>query len=128
SLTLLVKGYAMSHSAGANYFAIRGFRGSVLLTAWVLYWQVGFLLVKGVFVRWRMPRPANRTEDFRRWRTVWLNHHVRVIDAVRTLSAVALLAMMAWLTYGRAWTRNNQIVAVAAAALAMLPYFGYVGR
>lgn len=128
SLGLLAKSYVSAHSAGASYLAMRGFRGGVLLTAWVLYWQVGFLLAKGVSVRWRMPLPANRTEDFRRWRTAWLDHNVKVIDSVRAFSAVAMLAMMTWLTYGRWWPRTDQIVVLTAGALAMLLYFGYVRR
>ena len=98
------------------------------MTAWVLYWEVGFLLVKGVFVRWRMPLPANRTEDFRRWRTAWLDHNVKVIDAVRTFSAFAMLAMMTWINYGRSWPRPEQIILFVAGGVAMLVYFGYVRR
>lgn len=128
SLALLAESYLSARAAGASYVAVRTFRGCVLLTSWVLYWQVGFLLAKTLFVRWRMPLPANRTEDFRRWRTAWLDHNVKVIDAVRTFSAVAMLAIMTWMTYGRWWPRTDQIIVLAAGAVATLVYFGYVRR
>jgi hypothetical protein len=60
SLVLLARSYALSAAPGASHGATRAFRGGLVAAAWVLYWQIGFLLIKGVFVGWRMPLPANR--------------------------------------------------------------------
>jgi hypothetical protein len=128
ALALLAYSYALSRPPGATHSAVRAFRGGLVLTVWVFYWQIGFLLLKGVFVRWRMPLPANRTEDFRRWRAAWLSHNLRVFDAVRLLSALSLLAGMTWINYGRHWPRMVQIAILLVAALGMLVYTVYVMR
>ena len=60
SLVLLGRCYVLSLARNAGHSAVHAFHGGVVLTIWVLYWQVGFLLVKRMFVRWRMPLPANR--------------------------------------------------------------------
>ena len=128
SLGLLAYGYLLSRAPGATHHVAHAFRGGVVLTVWVLYWQLGFLLVKGVFIRWRMPLPVNRTEDFRRWRAAWLSHNLKVFDAVRLLCALSLLAGLIWTTWGREWPRMIQIIILVAAALGMLVYIFYVMR
>jgi len=90
--------------------------------------QIGFLLIKGVFVRWRMPLPANRTEDFRRWRAAWLNHNLKIFDALRVYAAVVLLTTTVWINYGRSLPHSFQIGFLAAGVLVCLLYLGYVLR
>ncbi len=68
------------------------------LTAWLVYLQLGLLLLKVVFVRWRMPLPVQRTEDFRRWRMAWLEYHLHLYDGARLIFALALLTAVLWLT------------------------------
>jgi hypothetical protein len=67
---------------------------------WLLYAQAGLLLLKTVFVRWRMKLPVRRTDDFTRWRTAWLAYHLRVFDAVRLLAALGMLHPLAHLALG----------------------------
>jgi uncharacterized membrane protein len=83
----------------------------------VLYLQLGLLLLKLVFVRWRMPLPLRRTDDFRRWRTAWLSYHLRLLDALRILLSLALLSAIAWLT------RSPQATVFALAWLAIIAVF-----
>ncbi len=66
--------------------------------AWILWMQLGLVLLKVVFVRWRMPLPVARTDDFRRWRAAWLAYHVRILDAMRLTLALTLAAGVAWRT------------------------------
>jgi hypothetical protein len=68
---------------------------------WILYLEAGLLFLKVVFVRWRMPLPLARTEDFRRWRTAWLSYYLRLFDGARLLLALALVSVIFWLTRGR---------------------------
>ena len=63
---------------------------------WLLYLQAGLLLLKRVFVRWRMRLPATRPEEFGRWRSAWLRYHLRVFDAMRAVFALALLFAALW--------------------------------
>ena len=98
----------------------------LVLTVWTLYWQIGFFLLKGVFVRWRMPLPVRRTEDFRRWRAAWLSHHLKIFDAVRVFTAVVLLFCVAWFIYGDQWSRTSEIAAGAIAFVGVAAYFLYV--
>jgi hypothetical protein len=128
SLGLLARSYVLSAGPGADHTTVRVFRGGMVLTVWVLYWQIGFLLLKGLFVRWRMPLPANRKEDFQRWRGAWLRHHVRIFDAVRLFCALMLLMGTLWMNYARMWPRTTQIVVFSAAALATIVYVAYALR
>jgi hypothetical protein len=128
SLGLLARIYALATAPGASHAVAHAYRRGVLLTAWVLYWQIGFLLLKGVFVRWRMPLPSNRTEDFRRWRAAWLSHNLKIFDAVRLQCGLAMLGATAWITYVGAWPRPAQLIALGAAMLGLLVYFAYVLR
>ena len=128
SLGLLARNYLHYVSPRIDPTEVHAFRGSVVATAWCLYWQIGFLLLKQVFVRWRMPLPANRTEDFRRWRAAWLSHNLKIFDAVRVLCALALLGGLAWINYGRDWPSSAQIGVLCAALLGMVIYAVYVLR
>jgi hypothetical protein len=128
SLVLLARDYALSVAPGATHAAAHVFHRGIVLTAWLLYWQIGFLLLKGVYVRWRMPLPANRTEDFRRWRTAWLNHHLRTFDAVRLLVALSQLGTMAWITLERTLPRPARIAGLGVFIAAMVVYATYVLR
>src|SRR5258708_2552644 len=127
-LALVARSYLLSVSPGADHAEVRAFRGGVVAAAWVLYWQIGFLLLKRVFVRWRMPLPANRTEDFRRWRAAWLSHHLKIFDAVRVLCALSLLGGAMWMNYEQGWSRATQIIVFCAALLGMAVYVIYVLR
>lgn len=128
ALGLLAYSYLLSRAPGANHHAADAFRGGVVFTAWILYWQIGLLLIKGVFIRWRMPLPVNRTEDFRRWRMAWLSHNLKIFDAGRLLCALSLLAVMLWTIWARDWPRTIQIIILVAAALGMLIYGFYIMR
>ena len=125
ALALLAWSYVLSLRPGASHTIVRVFRGGAVLTVWVLYWQIGFLLLKGVFVRWRMPLPANRTEDFRRWREAWLTRNLKIFDAMRILSALGLLGGITWINYGRHWPLPVQIAIVLVAGLGLLVYAVY---
>jgi uncharacterized membrane protein len=128
SLGLLARIYVLASAPGASHAAAHGYHRAILLTAWVLYWQIGFLLLKGVFVRWRMPLPSNRTEDFRRWRAAWLSHNLNIFDAVRLQCGLAMLGATAWLTHVSAWPRFAQMITLGVAILGMVVYFVYVIR
>lgn len=128
SLGCLARVYALANAPGASHAATHAYHRGILLMAWVLYWQIGFLLLKGVFVRWRMPLPSNRTEDFRRWRAAWLTHNLNIFDAVRLQCGLAMLGATAWLTYVSAWPRPAQMITLGAAILGLLVYFVYVLR
>ena len=128
ALAMLGRCYALSLTENANHLTLGALRAGKVLTIWVLYWQLGFLLLKGLFIRRRMPLPANRTEDFRRWRMAWLTHKLRIFDAVRLFCALSLLLAMTWIAYGRGWPRTAQIILFGLSALIMLLYLVYVAR
>jgi hypothetical protein len=73
------------------------------LVVFILYLQAGVLLLKQLFVRWRMLLPLRRVEDYRRWRAAWLTYHLRVFDALRLLMASALSGGLAFKTFERWW-------------------------
>jgi hypothetical protein len=128
ALAMVARCYALSLAVNASRSDFAALRGGTLLTVWVLYWQVGLLLIKGAVIRRRMPLPANRTEDFRRWRMAWLNHKLRGYDAVRVFSALSLLLGMTWVTYGREWSHIEQTILFGVSALVILLYLVYVSR
>jgi hypothetical protein len=128
SLAFLARMYALADAPGASHGVGHAYHRGVLLTAWILYWQIGFLLLKGVLVRWRMPLPSNRTDDFRRWRAAWLSHNLNIYDAVRLQCALAMLGATAWITYVRAWPRPAQGITLGAAILGIVIYFVYIVR
>jgi uncharacterized membrane protein len=73
-----------------------------------------------------MPLPLNRTEEFRRWRTAWLNHHLKLFDAVRLFCALALLAGMTWMTYAESWPLTVQVMIGGAFVVVTLVYAVYL--
>ena len=105
-----------------------GMRGGVVLTIWILYLQLGLLLLKGVFVRWRMPLPARRTEDFRRWRAAWLSYHLKLFDAIRLLCALVLAFTVPLKLYLREFTRPAIIIVGSAWVVILGVYIYYVAR
>jgi hypothetical protein len=58
---------------------------------WLLYLHAGLLLLKLLFVHWRMKFPVARTEDYKRWRAAWLRYHLRLFDSLRVLLTSVLL-------------------------------------
>ena len=98
SLALVQRAHAIRFEPAAAWNPAKWLRSVDSVTAWVLYLQVGLLLLKVVFVRWRMPLPTRRTDDFRRWRTAWLNYHLRLFDGLRILFALALFSAILGLT------------------------------
>jgi len=128
ALGMLIRSYADSAAPGASDGSEDAFRGGVVATVWLFYWQLGFLLLKGSFVHWRMPLPANRTEDFRRWRTAWLNHYLKLFDAVRLLCSAALLAGMTWVAYAHSWPLTVQVMIGGAFVLVVLLSVVYLLR
>jgi hypothetical protein len=118
SLVLVARAHAFSAGPWLAWDAPRWLRSIDSVSAWVLYLQLGLLLLKLVFVRWRMPLPLRRTDDFRRWRTAWLSYHLRLFDALRVLLALAMLSLIVWLT------RSPQSTTILALAwLAILAVF-----
>src|SRR5262249_23679619 len=79
-------------------------------------------LLKIVFVRWRMPLPARKTDEFRQWRTAWLSYHLRIFDSIRVLSATILVSGV-WikLTWG-GWSRSA-VIAGGAIWIPALAWF-----
>jgi hypothetical protein len=128
SLGLLLYMRTLAVAPGATHAAVHAFHGGLLLTTWVLYWQIGLLLLKGVFVRWRMPLPVSRTEEFRRWRAAWLSHHMKIFDAGRLLLALSLLGGSIKFLWGKAWPRGVQLTALGASMFLILVYFAYIFR
>lgn len=105
-----------------------GNRGGIAVAIWVSYMQFGLLLLKGVFVRWRMPLPARRTEEFRQWRSAWLGYHLKTFDAVRVALALSLLGSAAVKLFWDEWTRAIAIAAIGVAILAMALFIAYATR
>src|SRR5581483_10891854 len=73
------------------------------LVVFLLYLQIGALLLKQLFVRWRLKYPLNRVEDYQRWRAAWLAYHLHVFDALRLLFAFALCGLLAFKTFKHWW-------------------------
>jgi len=120
--------YQLLHAAGATHHTAQLFRGGIVFAVWIGYWQLGVLLLKWVFVRWRMPLPVNRTEDFRRWREVWLDCNLKTLDAIRLITAIALPWASAWLIYRRTWSTAAMIVLAGGSLLIMGVFIVYARR
>ncbi|HZS10052.1 MAG TPA: hypothetical protein VFD58_34810 [Blastocatellia bacterium] len=100
-------------------------RGVAFDVVWLLYIQLGLLLLKGVFVHWRMKVPTSRTEDYLRWRREWLAYHVGIFDGVRVLCAVKLLALALQETFEPVW--NNRVMTPVAGSVWVLIILVWVG-
>ncbi len=126
SMALLAWDYFLP--ASGSQAASHAVHSGGALIVWILYLQLGLLLLKGVFVRWRMPLPARRTEDFRRWRSAWLNYHLKLFDAVRGLAALVLFSSMALVTYVDKWPQPALITTGSVWILILVVYAVYVKR
>lgn len=117
AIVMILRAYLSSPHDAEDYRAM--LRGGLMLSAWIIYLQIGLLLLKIVFVRWRMPLPAKRTDEFRQWRAVWLRYHLRILDLIRMLAAIVLCSgawiKLKWL----GWTND----AVVAACIIWIPSF-----
>ena len=122
SLALAGHAHAVSAEPWVTWNAARWLRSIDSVTAWVLYLQLGLLLLKIVFVRWRMPLPVRRTDDFRRWRMAWLSYHLRVFDALRALLALALLSALLWLTLAHGAT----VIFAAGGAVVLAAFAAHI--
>jgi len=125
---MLWHAYRLSQVAGATHHAANIFRGGIVIAIWILYWQLGALLLKSVSVRTRMPLPVNRTEDFRRWREIWLDCNLKTLDAIRMMSAVALPWATAWMIYRRIWSTPAMIAVASGSLLILGVYIVYLRR
>lgn len=125
---LLWHAYRLSHAAGTTHHAVNAFRGGVVFAIWIIYWQLGVLLLKTVFVRWRMPLPMNRTEDFKRWRAAWLAGNLNTLDAVRVLTAILLPWASAWMIYRKVWSTTALIAVASGSLLIFAVYMVYLIR
>jgi uncharacterized membrane protein len=103
-------------------------RRGVVVTIYILYLQLGLLLLKVVFVRWRMPLPARRTDDFRRWRAAWLSFHLKLFDAIRVLSALVLVFSVPLNLSLREWTLPATITVGSVWVIILAVYIFYVVR
>jgi hypothetical protein len=122
SMGLLGRDFAMATTGLGHGHAARTLRLGALVTAWVLYLQIGLLLLKVVFVRWRMALPVRRTEDFRRWRTAWLSHHLRFFDSVRLVFGLLLVSVMIGVTFETARSRVGMVLGLTAWAVVILAF------
>src|SRR5262245_28178234 len=103
-------------------------RSGVPVLIWVSYLQVGLMLLKVVFVRWRMPLPASRTEDFRRWRSAWLTYHLKLLDSIRIMFALVLISGIAAKLYGDGWSPATLAVAIPFWISMIAVYLIYITR
>jgi len=124
SFALVARAHAISAEPWVTWNAARWLRSVDSVTAWVLYLQLGLLLLKVLFVRWRMPLPVRRTDDFRRWRMAWLSYHLKVFDALRVLLVFGLLSALLWLT----WVYGAAAFFAAAMAVVLAAFTGYLSR
>jgi hypothetical protein len=95
----------------------------------ILYMQAGVLMLKQVFVRWRMKLPMRRADDYRRWRESWLSYHLRIFDALRLLLAFTLWGILAFKSF-RLWWGAEQVnpFGVAIALISIVVYIFYCSR
>jgi hypothetical protein len=127
SLAVLARGWTQA-SAGADRHLRHAVTGGGALFAWLLYLQLGLLMLKGVFVRWRIPLPVRRTEDFTRWRSAWLTFHLRLFDALRLIFALVLAASMTKLLLPHPYPRAAWIALIGVLALAVVIMILYLVR
>src|SRR5262245_32295038 len=112
-----------------GWFPGRPNAGLIKTVVFFLYMQAGVLLLKQVFVRWRMKFPLRRVDDYRRWRSAWLIYHLRVFDALRLLLAVALWGLLAFNSLKLWWgAEQGNRPGLALALGALLVYLFYCVR
>jgi hypothetical protein len=105
-LTLLTLLWLMAQWLG--WLPVGPNAGLLKPAVFILYMQAGALMLKQVFVRWRMKLPLRRVDDYRRWREAWLSYHLRVFDAMRLLLAFYLWAILAFKSF-RLWWGAEQM-------------------
>lgn len=127
ALGLLARGYALpAHDDGDD--AEHLLRGGIAAAIWFFYIEAGLLLLKVVFVRWRMPLPARRTDEFRRWRSGWLSYHLKLFDSIRVVYALALLSGMWIKLTWRGWSGVSMTVASAVWFPTLVIFIVYCAR
>ena len=127
SAAMLIRAHVLA-AGGANAHMTRVFHSGVAFTTWVLYLELGLVLLKVVFVRWRLPLPANRTDDFRRWRGAWLGFHLRFFDALRVLFALIPPSSLVLLTFKQASSPRFAIGMLAVWVLGILVFTLFLAR
>ncbi len=127
ALGLLASNY-MHSTADDSDQAGHVLHGGIALTIWISYVQVGLLLLKVVFVRWRMPLPARRTDDFRQWRSAWLGYHLKVFDSIRVLFALVLVSGLWIKLLWDGWSQDSVIVACSLWIPAVIAFVVYLVR
>jgi hypothetical protein len=127
ALGLFAHSYALAAPAADGHGFGNVVRQAGFLT-WILYLQVGLLLLKVVYVRWRMPLPVNRTGDFRRWRAAWLRWHLTLLDSIRLLWALGMVWGVVRMIYWESWSRSTAIIALSAWVVPIGLYFVHVSR
>lgn len=80
----------------------------------LLYLQLGGLLLKHGLVHWRMWLPGQRTEEYLRWREAVLQHYVWACDFLRGCCTAVLLLSGLQAQFGSAWDQAHmKLVALA---------------
>ncbi|HKV41259.1 MAG TPA: hypothetical protein VJX67_18785 [Blastocatellia bacterium] len=128
ALGVLARNYALARTASASHTRGSFVHGAGLFVIWTLYLQLGMLLLKVVFVRWRMPLPVNRAGDFRRWRGAWLRWHLKLLDSLRVLVALGLPWGILIKTYASGWTRTTGIISAGWWLPVMAGFLVHISR
>lgn len=100
----------------------------VRLVVWFGYLQLGLLLLKQLFVRWRMKLPVRRVAEYQRWRAAWLTYHLRVFDALRLAWASLLCVLLVHWTAETWLTDGLERFLYATCLLLLLCFAGYCLR
>jgi len=113
ALALLAGGYLLAIAGKDGHAGAHLVQEGVVVLTWILYMQVGLLLLKLACVRWRMPLPVHRTDDFRRWRAACLRWNLKMLDSIRMLMALALpWGVITRMAYPKGWTPGAAVIAV----------------
>lgn len=127
AMGLLARTYLQSTADSGNQVS-HLVRGGTVAVIWIVYAQIGLLLLKILFVRWRMPLPARRTDEFRQWRSGWLSYHLKVLDSIRLFCALMLLSGM-WIKLSwKGWSRDSVIVACSLWGPGLIAYIIFLVR
>jgi hypothetical protein len=122
SMGLLGRNFAVATASPGDAHAARTLHLCAVGMTWIVYLQVGLLLLKVVFVRWRMPLPVRRTEDFRHWRQAWLSHHLRLFDSLRLVFGLLLLSVMSGVSFEAGRSRTGLVLGLIAWALVIVAF------
>ena len=128
SMGLLGREFAIATASPGDAHAARTLHRGAVVMAWIVYLQVGLLLLKVVFVRWRMALPVRRTEDFRRWRKAWLSHHLRLFDSLRLVFGLLLLSVMSGVSFEAARSRTAIVLGLTAWVLVIVAFILFERR